>query len=164
MRFAIVAAAFPTTIAALWALVRTPLARRVVAAPRRDRWHTTATPLLGGVGIFAGFLAAVGGALAVGAAPASGALLGIVGGAAILFAAGLADDVYSLGPLPKLAAQVLAAGAVLAGGTTIELVHNDVLAGLIAVLWLVGMTNAFNLLDNMDGLAATLAGIAAAFF
>jgi UDP-GlcNAc:undecaprenyl-phosphate/decaprenyl-phosphate GlcNAc-1-phosphate transferase len=164
VKFAIVAVAVPTTLAVLWALMRTPLARRVVAAPRRDRWHTTATPLLGGVGIFAGFLVAVGGALAVGAAPASGALLGIVGGAAILFAAGLADDVFSLGPIPKLAAQVLAAGAVLAGGTTIELVHNDVIADTIAVLWLVGMTNAFNLLDNMDGLAATLAGIAAAFF
>jgi UDP-GlcNAc:undecaprenyl-phosphate GlcNAc-1-phosphate transferase len=53
---------------------------------------------------------------------------------------------------------------VLAGGTTIQLVHNEVLADAIAVLWLVGMTNAFNLLDNMDGLAATLAGIAATFF
>jgi UDP-GlcNAc:undecaprenyl-phosphate GlcNAc-1-phosphate transferase len=164
MKFAIVAAAFPTTLAALWALVRSPLARRVVAAPRRDRWHTTATPLLGGVGIFAGFLVGLGGALAIGAAPANGELLGIVGGAAILFAAGLADDLFSLGPLPKVGAQLLAAAAVLAGGTSIELVHNDVLAGAIAVLWLVGMTNAFNLLDNMDGLAATLAAIAAAFF
>ena len=164
MRFAIVAAALPTTLAVLWIVVRTPFARRVVAAPRRDRWHTTATPLLGGVGIFAGFLVGVGAALAIGAAPANGELLGIVGGAAILFAAGLADDVFSLGPLPKLAAQALAAAAVLAGGTSIELVHNDVLAGAIAVLWLVGMTNAFNLLDNMDGLAATLAGIAAVFF
>jgi UDP-GlcNAc:undecaprenyl-phosphate GlcNAc-1-phosphate transferase len=164
MKFAIVAIALPTTLATLWAVVRSPLARRVVAAPRRDRWHTTATPLLGGVGIFAGFLAGVGGALATGAAPATGEVLGIVAGAGILFAAGLADDVYSLGPLPKLGAQLLAAAAVLAGGTSIELVHNNLLADAIAALWLVGMTNAFNLLDNMDGLAATLAGIAAAFF
>src|SRR5204863_2118620 len=41
---------------------------------------------------------------------------------------------------------------------------NDVLATAIALLWLVGMTNAFNLLDNMDGLAATLAAIACAYF
>ena len=144
MKFAIVAAAFPITITALWALVRSRLARRLVAAPRHDRWHTTATPLLGGVGIFLGFVAAVGAALAVGAAPANGEVLGIVGGAAILFAAGLADDLFSLGPLPKLTAQALAAGAVLAGGTSIQLVHNDVLAAAIAVVWLVGMTNAFN--------------------
>jgi UDP-GlcNAc:undecaprenyl-phosphate GlcNAc-1-phosphate transferase len=164
MKLAIVVAAFPTTVAALWALVRSPLARRVVAAPRQDRWHTRATPLLGGIGIFLGFAAGVGAALAVGAADANGEVLGIVVGAAILFAAGLADDVFSLGPIAKVGAQVLAAGAVLAGGTSIELVHNDVLAAALAVLWLVGMTNAFNLLDNMDGLAATLAGIAAAFF
>src|SRR2546423_15004624 len=139
MKFAFAAAAFPTTIVALGALVRSPLARRIVAAPRRDRWHTTATPLLGGVGIFLGFIAGVGGALAIGAAPAKGEVLGIVGGAAILFAAGLADDLFSLGPLPKLGAQLLAAGAVLAGGTSIELVHNNLLAGAIAVVWLVGM-------------------------
>jgi UDP-GlcNAc:undecaprenyl-phosphate/decaprenyl-phosphate GlcNAc-1-phosphate transferase len=164
MSSAIAAIAFPTTLVTLWYLLRMPLARRIVAAPRRDRWHTTATPLLGGVGIFAGFLVGVGAALAVGAAPVNGEVLGILTGAAILFVAGLADDLFSLGPLPKLGAQLLAAGAVLAGGTTIELVHNDLIAGAIALIWLVGMTNAFNLLDNMDGLAATLAGIAAAFF
>jgi UDP-GlcNAc:undecaprenyl-phosphate GlcNAc-1-phosphate transferase len=161
---AIAAIAFPTTVLTLWFVLRTPLARRVVAAPRHDRWHTTATPLLGGVGIYAGFLVGVGAALAVGAIPANGETLGILTGATILFVAGFADDVFSLGPIPKLTAQLLAAAAVLAGGTTIQLVHNEVLADAIAVLWLVGMTNAFNLLDNMDGLAATLAGIAAAFF
>jgi UDP-GlcNAc:undecaprenyl-phosphate GlcNAc-1-phosphate transferase len=164
MSSAIAAIALPTTVLTLWLVLRTPLARRVVAAPRHDRWHTTATPLLGGVGIYAGFLVGVGAALAVGAIPANGETLGILTGATILFVAGFADDVFSLGPIPKLTAQLLAAAAVLAGGTTIQLVHNEVLADAIAVLWLVGMTNAFNLLDNMDGLAATLAGIAAAFF
>ena len=50
-------------------------------------------------------------------------------------------------------------------GLTISgLISNDFLAGVVALIWLVGMTNAFNLLDNMDGLAATLAAIAAVFF
>src|SRR5439155_11637438 len=81
------------------------------------------------------------------------------------FVAGLLDDLYSLGPLPKLAAQFAAAGLVIASGLTISgLISNDFLAGMVALAWLVGMTNAFNLLDNMDGLAATLAGIAALFF
>src|SRR5207248_6537859 len=58
-----------------------------------------------------------------------------------------------------------AAGLVIGNGLTISgLISNDVLAGAVALVWLVGMTNAFNLLDNMDGLAATLAGIAATFF
>jgi UDP-GlcNAc:undecaprenyl-phosphate/decaprenyl-phosphate GlcNAc-1-phosphate transferase len=92
-------------------------------------------------------------------------LLAIVGGCTILFVAGLLDDMYSLGPIPKLAAQFAAAGLVIANGLTISgLISNNFLAGLVALVWLVGVTNAFNLLDNMDGLAATLAGIAAVFF
>src|SRR5204862_8039598 len=63
------------------------------------------------------------------------------------------------------AAHFAAAGLVIASGLTISgLISNDFLAGTVALVWLVGMTNAFNLLDNMDGLAATLAGIAALFF
>jgi UDP-GlcNAc:undecaprenyl-phosphate GlcNAc-1-phosphate transferase len=89
----------------------------------------------------------------------------IVGGCAILFVAGLLDDLYSLGPLPKLAAQIGASVLVIANGVTISgLISNRFIAGTVALIWLVGMTNAFNLLDNMDGLAATLAGIAAVFF
>ena len=164
MRFAVVAVALPVTAFVIWTVVRSPLGRRVVAAPRLDRWHTRSTPLLGGVGIFAGFAAGLGACLAIGAAPASKELLGIVAGCTILFLAGLADDVFSLSPVAKLAAQVLAACCVIAGGLTLQMVGNDILADLIAVLWLVGMTNAFNLLDNMDGLAATLAAIAATVF
>src|SRR5204862_467232 len=82
----------------------------------------------------------------------------------LLFVAGLLDDLFSLGPIPKLGAQVAAAGIVVANGATISgLISNDLLADVVAVVWLVGLTNAFNLLDNMDGLAATLAGIAAVF-
>jgi UDP-GlcNAc:undecaprenyl-phosphate GlcNAc-1-phosphate transferase len=163
--FVVVAAALPVTALTIWAVVRSPLGRRVVAAPRLDRWHTQATPLLGGVGIFAGFLAGAGLCVATGAAPAGKELLAIVGGCAILFVAGLADDVFSLGPIPKLAAQIGASLLLVFNGLTIQgLIGNDIVAGIVAVIWLVGMTNAFNLLDNMDGLAATLAGIAAVFF
>ena len=157
--------AFPAAAVLIAAALRTPLARRVVAAPRVDRWHERPTPMLGGVGIFGGLLIGTGVALAVGAVHADRELLAIAGGATILFAAGLADDVVSLGPIPKLAAQIGAALLLVFSGLTIQgLIGNRFLAGAVAVLWLVGMTNAFNLLDNMDGLAATLAGIAALFF
>ncbi len=158
-------AAFPAAAAAIWLLLRTPLAARLGAAPRADRWHERTTPTLGGIGIFVGLLAGFWLAFAVHAAPASRELVAILGGCAILFVAGLLDDLYSLGPLPKLAAQCAAAGLVIASGLTISgLISNDFLAGTVALVWLVGLTNAFNLLDNMDGLAATLAGIAALFF
>jgi UDP-GlcNAc:undecaprenyl-phosphate/decaprenyl-phosphate GlcNAc-1-phosphate transferase len=157
--------ALPAAAAAIWLLLRTPLAGRLGAAPRADRWHRNTTPMLGGIGIFIGILAGVGIAVATDASPASRELLAILGGCSLLFVAGLLDDLYSLGPVPKLAAQLAAAGLVIANGLTISgLISNDLLAGAVAVLWLVGMTNAFNLLDNMDGLAATLAGIAALFF
>ena len=121
--------------------------------------------MLGGIGIFAGILTGFWVAVAVGAAPASRELEAILGGCAILFVAGLLDDLFSLGPIPKLAAQIAAALLVIFNGLTISgLISNDLLAGVVALIWLVGMTNAFNLLDNMDGLAATLAAIAAVFF
>ena len=53
---------------------------------------------------------------------------------------------------------------VLATGTQVQLVGNEWVGYAIALVWLVGVTNAFNLLDNMDGLAATLAAIAFGFF
>jgi len=158
-------AAFPAAAAAIWLLLRSPLAARLATAPRADRWHERTTPMLGGIGIFAGLLAGFWLAVAVDAAPASREPLAILGGCAILFVAGFLDDLFALGPIPKLAAQLAAAGLVIGNGLTISgLISNDVLAGAVALVWLVGMTNAFNLLDNMDGLAATLAGIAATFF
>jgi UDP-GlcNAc:undecaprenyl-phosphate GlcNAc-1-phosphate transferase len=158
-------AAFPAAAGAIWLLLRSPLASRLAAAPRADRWHERTTPMLGGIGIFFGILAGFSVAVAVGAAPASRELIAILGGCAILFVAGLLDDLFSLGPLVKLGAQLAAAGLVIGSGLTISgLISNDFLAGAVALVWLVGMTNAFNLLDNMDGLAATLAGIAAIFF
>ena len=106
-------AAFPAAAAAIWLLLRTPLVTRFAAAPREDRWHERTTPMFGGIGIFAGLLAGVGVAVAVGAAPASRELLAILGGCTILFVAGLLDDLYSLGPIPKRAAQFAAAGLVI---------------------------------------------------
>jgi UDP-GlcNAc:undecaprenyl-phosphate GlcNAc-1-phosphate transferase len=156
--------ALPASLLTIWLLLRTPAARHVVAAPRADRWHKRSTPMLGGSGIFAGLLAAVGVAVAAGLIPASNELGGILGGCAILFAAGLLDDVYRLSPFAKLGAQLAAAAVVLVAGVRVEIVGNDVAATVLGVVWLVGMTNAFNLLDNMDGLAATLAAIACAVF
>jgi UDP-GlcNAc:undecaprenyl-phosphate GlcNAc-1-phosphate transferase len=164
MTVAAVVVALPAAFAATWALLRSPLAERLVATPRGDRWHAQPTPLLGGVGIFAGFLVGVGVAVAAGGAPGTKVLWGIVGGASILFVAGLADDLRHLNPVAKVGAQLGAAALVLMTGLKVEIVTNNVLAAVLAVVWIVGMTNAFNLLDNMDGLAATLGAIAATCF
>ena len=159
-------AALPVAALVLWALLRSPLGSplggRLVTEPSGQRWHAQATPTFGGVGIFAGFAAGVLIAIAAGAVEGTSELYGVLGGCALLFAAGLADDIFTLKPVAKLAAQFGAAALVLASGLTVEIVGNDILATVLGLVWLVGITNAFNLLDNMDGLAATLAAVSCA--
>jgi UDP-GlcNAc:undecaprenyl-phosphate GlcNAc-1-phosphate transferase len=161
---AVTIAALPVAALVLWALLSSGAAARLVAVPTGERWHERPTPTFGGVGIFAGMLAGLGLAVATGAVEATSELLGIAAGAALLFLAGLVDDVRHLSPAVKLGAQICAAAIAIVAGLNVELVGNDVLATAIALVWLVGITNAFNLLDNMDGLAATLAAIACGFF
>ena len=157
--------ALPVSALVIWALLQSPLARRLIAHPSGVRWSGQATPTFGGIGLFAGLSAGIAAALAAGAVPhAHRELLGVLAGAALLFAAGLIDDVYALPAVVKLAVQFGAAAIALASGFSVEIVGNDVLAVAIGLVWLVGMTNAFNLLDNMDGLAGTLAAIAATLF
>lgn len=160
----VVLVAAPIAALAIGLLLRSRLGQVLVAKPKAERWHTQVTPTFGGVAIYTGFLAAVLLTWAAGGVPGTGVLAGIVGGATLLFVAGLIDDVRELPPLAKLGAQFGAAAAVLAAGVRVDIVHNDIAAIAIAVVWLVGLTNAFNLLDNMDGLAATTGGIAALFF
>ena len=157
-------AAFAVAAAVLWLLLRTPAGARLVAVPSDARWHTQPTPVFGGVGIYAGFSAGILLAVTTGAIEWSGELGGILAGVTIVFVAGLVDDLWHLGPVAKLGAQIVAAVVVLASGLNVEVVGNDVLAWALGLVWLVGITNAFNLLDNMDGLAATLAVVSCAYF
>ncbi|MDX6397872.1 MAG: UDP-GlcNAc:undecaprenyl-phosphate/decaprenyl-phosphate GlcNAc-phosphate transferase, partial [Gaiellaceae bacterium] len=157
--------ALPVTALVIWALLRSPRITALFGAtPSADRWHTATTPTFGGVGIFAGFAAAVGAALLFGGITSTGETAAILAGCAILFAAGVLDDIRALNPLAKLAVQVLAAALVLSSGISVEVVDNDRLAWALGLVWLVGMTNAFNLLDNMDGLAVSMGFVASSFF
>jgi len=156
--------AFPTAVVVVWALLRSPFSRRLERTPASGRWRMRATPLVGGIGIFAGLSAGIWVAVALGPLTADRQLLGFYAGATLLFVAGLVDDLRSLPPLAKLAAQLGAAAIVLSTGTTVQIIDNRYVAIALGVIWLVGLTNAFNLLDNMDGLAGSLAVIAALFF
>jgi UDP-GlcNAc:undecaprenyl-phosphate GlcNAc-1-phosphate transferase len=137
------------------------LARRtgMVCAPRADRWHTRPTALLGGVGIFAAF------AVGIATTPQllSSPTWSTVAAATLLFAVGLVDDVVQLRPLVKLGFQLAAAGIFVARGRVLPWTHDPLLDGAITVVWVVGIGNAMNLLDNMDGLAAGIAAIASGF-
>ena len=91
--------------------------------------------------------------------------LAIVGGALVLLVVGLIDDRRPLGPAPKLIAQ-FAVAIFIAGPVGIRAVEAlpTPLSIAVTVLWIVLITNAFNFLDNMDGLSAGVAAIAAAIF
>jgi UDP-GlcNAc:undecaprenyl-phosphate/decaprenyl-phosphate GlcNAc-1-phosphate transferase len=156
-------AALPASLLVVWLLLRSRVAHGLERKPEASRWRAAATPLVGGVGIYAGF--ATGLWLSVlGPLVADKRLVGIFAGATLLFVAGLIDDVWTLPPVGKLAAQLGGAAIVLSTGTDVQLFHDKWVAIPLGVVWLVGMTNAFNLLDNMDGLAGSLAVISAAFF
>lgn len=137
-----------------------PLARRVgvVAPPRADRWHDRPVPLLGGVAIALALLVC---AALLPTIPTK--VLVLLAGGAALFLLGLLDDVRPLRPATKLAGQMAVAAGTIAFGLELGPTSSPAVNALFTFLWIVGLTNAFNLLDNMDGLAAGVAAIAISF-
>ncbi len=130
-------------------------------------------PRLGGVAVVASAVLALG--LVAAFTPEAAfprlvsALQPFLLGGLLIFLAGVVDDVRGLGPLPKLAIECLAAGVVMSSGLLIERVTVlgntwplQWLAYPITAAWIVGVTNAFNLIDGVDGLAAGIAALAGA--
>ncbi len=92
-------------------------------------------------------------------------VLAIVAGAVVLHIVGLFDDRKALGPLPKFLAQLVVAFAIAGpGGIRAAEALPEPISIALTVLWIVLITNAFNFLDNMDGLSAGVGAIAAAVF
>ncbi len=148
----------------LLALALTPLVRAVavhygyVAQPKHDRWHKVSTAQFGGIAIFLAWIVPLAWALL------EHPMLGVVvAGAALAFLVGLVDDIVHLKPYSKLIGQIVAACVFIAGGVTLSPELLPIISIFLTLLWLIGITNAFNLLDNMDGLSAGTAGIAAFF-
>ncbi|HVO29862.1 MAG TPA: hypothetical protein VMV18_03965, partial [bacterium] len=152
------AAAFAASAVLTPAVIRVAHARGLLARPREDRWHTRPTALFGGVAIFLAL--AVTGVLLL---PHSRANLAILVGGAAIFVVGLVDDIVHVKPSTKLLGQIAAACIAAAGGVRVEFIHLPFVAIPMAIFWIVAITNAFNLLDNMDGLSAGVAAISAFF-
>ena len=162
------------------ALFLTPLIGRgstvlgLVDAPGGRKVHAQSVPRLGGVAVVASA------ALALAIVPAFlppplrnpetwVAMQPFIVGGLLIFLVGLVDDVRGLGPAPKLLVELLAAAIMMAAGLLIERVtvlgHTWMLGWLaypVTAAWLVGVTNAFNLIDGVDGLAPGIAALAGA--
>jgi UDP-GlcNAc:undecaprenyl-phosphate GlcNAc-1-phosphate transferase len=149
----------PYLIAFVLAVALVPLCRRLafrvglVAHPRDDRWHRTSIPMLGGIAIG---LATFGGSFITGIAAEVPVFLGA---AMVIFGVGLTDDV--LKPSTKLVMQLAMASVLVAFDFRLNWVESRLLDSALTMVWVVGLTNAFNLLDNMDGLCAGTAVVVA---
>ena len=132
------------------------------------RIHDHPVPRLGGLALFAGFLA--------GALPFTGVsepVQGILLGSVIVVVTGAVDDLISLSPWVKLVLQLAAAFVAIEHGVVIRILTNPSAASAetialgalsvpVTLVWIIGMTNALNLIDGLDGLAAGVCGIGCA--
>ncbi|MFH1753522.1 MAG: MraY family glycosyltransferase [Candidatus Omnitrophota bacterium] len=131
----------------------------LVAKVSDDTMHRHSTPLLGGVAVFAAFFLAVIFTYGVNRDIAS-----VLIGAAILLLIGIFDDRYGMMPKIKLFGQIVAALTVVKMGVKVDFIENYYLASVFSCIWIIGITNAINLVDGLDGLSAGITAICAFFF
>ncbi|MDQ2921413.1 MAG: hypothetical protein M3R52_07370, partial [Acidobacteriota bacterium] len=149
---------------AILALTLTPIVRAfaravgMIAKPKSDRWHKKPTAMLGGVAIWLSVLIAY-----FVFVPPSPYGWVIIGASTFLFLVGLADDLLNTKPYQKLIGQVMGSAFVIYYGLSLPWTRSSSLNVALTIFWLIGITNAINLLDNMDGLAPGIAAIASAF-
>ena len=153
--------------ALLLATGTTPLVRLAaqrlgfVDQPNARKQHTVPTPLLGGLAIYIASIVAL---VLLGDRFYVNQVAGIALGATLVSFMGLWDDRRGLSPWVKLCGQFLAAAILVLTDVTVSFLPWPALNVAATLFWVVGITNAMNLLDNMDGLSGGIAAIAAVFF
>lgn len=143
----------------------TPWVRRLalwlgfVDAPAARKLHQDPMPLMGGVAIFLGTAVA----LLIFSPQLPRTVTGVALAATLMAVVGLVDDRINLPASVKLGAQLLATAVLIYFRIYVRLPIPEPLNYLITFLWIAGITNAINFLDNMDGLSAGVSAVAAAF-
>ncbi|PWT71660.1 MAG: hypothetical protein C5B60_10650 [Chloroflexi bacterium] len=146
-----------------------------VVLPRADRWHKQPTALHGGVGFFPAFLLGAvwlvarndglewqNGIWLVSLSEELGLIGALLAGSFVMFLFGLWDDLKQWRPATKLVFQLIAASLFISAGGIFPLTGIHLLDVLVTYFWFVGITNAVNMLDNMDGLASGVVILAGA--
>ncbi|MEY3977192.1 MAG: UDP-N-acetylglucosamine--undecaprenyl-phosphate N-acetylglucosamine-phosphate transferase [Actinomycetota bacterium] len=165
------------TAATLPAVIRFARKHGWQATPDERRMHPVPTPDVGGISMFIGILAAIVGASFLADFDPlfqdSTEIIGVVVASAIIFALGILDDIRDISAPAKVTGVVVAAISLVWFGVTmfqfrVPFLDVFVLSGdwvpLFTVFWLLGMTQAVNLIDGLDGLAAGIVAIGAAAF
>src|SRR5215813_4587595 len=162
----VVLLAFFSALVATFAL--TPVARRLavplgfIDRPGPRKVHLTPMPLMGGVAIYAGTVLAT---VLFSGGTARGQIMAILAGSTLLLVVGMLDDRKMLhSQLKLMAAMPLAAVILLVNGIHVSVLPWSAADYAVTVIWVVGLTASFNILDHMDGLSAGLAAIASGFF
>ncbi len=151
-------------VLAVWG---TPLARRaalrlgIIDLPSARKVHTSPVPLMGGVAIYVAFILAL---VLFGNRFYVNQVIGIFLGATLVSFMGLLDDQRGLSPLLRLGGQIIAALILILSGIQVQIFPWNGLNVALTLLWVVGITNALNFLDNMDGLSSGIAAVAATFY
>jgi UDP-GlcNAc:undecaprenyl-phosphate GlcNAc-1-phosphate transferase len=143
------------SVAVVFAAMRVARRLGLVSRPGKGRWSKKETPLLGGAAVLAGFVVSC---LVFGSPGARMAYILATSG--FIFFLGLLDDILGLRPSIKLVGQAAGACLLIYGGVYVDIWFPTI--GIpLSILWFVGMSNAVNLLDNMDGVASGVCAISA---
>ncbi|MFM8650039.1 MAG: glycosyltransferase family 4 protein [Actinomycetota bacterium] len=155
----------------LLSLVLTPLAirfavrREVFDQPGGHKSHSSPVPYLGGVAIVLAFSGSVVAASLLDSSTSGDTeLLQIIGIGLVLALMGLVDDLRGLPTVLRLVVEIGAGWAVFAFDLGVSFTGSSALDAAVTIVWVVGLVNAFNMMDNMDGLSSGLAAVAAASF
>ncbi len=157
-------------VALLCSLLLTPVAAWLASRwgildhpDQRLKRHAQPVPYLGGVAVYLAFMVA----LVTVKIWQHGTVIGVVGmltGASMIMALGVVDDLRALSPAVKFLGQTAAAAVLVVCNMRLQFIADPYLAAVVSVLWVVGVTNAMNLIDIMDGLSSGVAVIAAVWF
>ncbi|MCS6896058.1 MAG: undecaprenyl/decaprenyl-phosphate alpha-N-acetylglucosaminyl 1-phosphate transferase [Bacteroidia bacterium] len=141
----------------MWNEIFLRFARRLGALsqgiPNQRRWDSRKKPIIGGIAFFIICLG-----IAAWRPMDAQVSRALIAGSIIAFLAGLADDAYVSVPYVKLLGQLSAAGAgIIFGGPLLTLPQMPMLSVLFTLFWYVAVMNAINMMDNMDGIAGSIA-------
>jgi len=139
----------------------TNLGMRNLKRNEEIRWSSIRKPALGGISFFICFLIsfALIGIMpheATGIEPFNISLLGIAGASTLGFLIGLADDAYNTNPLVKLFGQITCAFILIVTGIVLHVSSNESVNFVFTIVWVIGMMNSINMLDNMDGVSTSI--------